>query len=52
MGDVGNPGHCPRACGACMPCKEGDRECYNENRRRAGFLVYSEADLDTEVFHS
>lgn len=47
-GDLGNPGHCALACGACTPCPKDDKDkkCYKENRRKAGFLVYS--DLDAE----
>lgn len=48
IGDYGNAGHCSRACGACTPCTEGDKQCYNENRQKSGFLVYSELELDSD----
>jgi hypothetical protein len=48
MGDIGNAGKCTRACGGCTICAAGNKACYNENRRKAGFLVYEEDDLDSD----
>jgi hypothetical protein len=48
MGDIGNAGKCTHACGGCTVCAAGDKDCYNENRRKAGFLVYEEDDLDSD----
>jgi hypothetical protein len=45
-GDLGSPGHCSLSCGSCTPCAKDDRECYNENRRKAGYLVYTDLDSD------
>lgn len=45
-GDLGNPGHCSLACGSCKPCAKDDKACYDENRRKAGFLVYKDLDSD------
>eukprot|EP01025_Chloroclados_australasicus_P035645 TRINITY_DN3629_c1_g1_i3.p1 TRINITY_DN3629_c1_g1~~TRINITY_DN3629_c1_g1_i3.p1 ORF type:complete len:365 (-),score=28.26 TRINITY_DN3629_c1_g1_i3:258-1352(-) len=30
--------HCRLSCGLCKKCEQGDRECYLENRDRAGYL--------------
>lgn len=46
VGDIGSAGHCPKSCGTCTPCDKGDRECYNSNRRKAGYLVYNDLDSD------
>lgn len=46
LGDLGSTGSCAKSCGACKPCSKNDRACFNENRRKAGYLVYT--DLDTE----
>lgn len=45
-GDLGNYGHCALSCGVCKQCAKDDRECYNENRRKAGYLVYKDLDSD------
>lgn len=49
LGDMGSPGRCVLSCGQCRRCRKGDRGCYNENRRRAGFLVYAKDDLDSDA---
>jgi hypothetical protein len=48
VGDIAGAGKCARACGGCTVCAAGDKACYNENRRKAGFLVYEEDDLDSD----
>jgi hypothetical protein len=45
VGDVGSAGRCPRSCGTCTACADGDKACYDENRRRAGYLVFDAHDL-------
>lgn len=42
--------HCPRrppprSCKECKECDAADKECYNENRRRIGYLVYNASEL-------
>jgi len=44
-GNESNPGRCRKSCGACKTCAKGDRECYMENRRQAGYLVYDPAEV-------
>ena len=34
--------NCMATCTSCMPCKEGDHECYMSNRMAAGFVVFNE----------
>jgi hypothetical protein len=46
LGDLGSPGQCALSCGACKSCKKEDRACYAENRRKAGFLVYTDLDVE------
>jgi hypothetical protein len=46
VGDIGSPGRCPKACGACTVCADSDKACYDDNRRRAGYLVYTNLDSD------
>lgn len=46
LGDLGNPGHCALSCGGCTPCAKDDKGCYDENRRKAGYLVYKDLDAD------
>lgn len=43
----GAAGHCRKSCKACIACEKGgdDKECYNANRRKAGFLVFNETEL-------
>lgn len=42
---VASPGACRLTCGACRVCDEGDRECYNENRRNIGYLVHDPTEI-------
>lgn len=46
LGDLGSTGSCAKSCGACTPCAKNDRACYNENRRKAGYLVYTDLDVE------
>ncbi|GFR49468.1 hypothetical protein Agub_g11528 [Astrephomene gubernaculifera] len=42
------PGACRKSCGACRVCEGDPRvddECYQENRRRVGFLQYNASEL-------
>lgn len=48
VGDIGGAGKCARACGSCTVCAAAEKACYNENRRKAGFLVYEEDDMDSD----
>ncbi|WIA41185.1 hypothetical protein OEZ86_004800 [Tetradesmus obliquus] len=43
-GNVEHHGHCRKACGVCSVCETDDRICYEENRRKQGYLVYTEDD--------
>jgi hypothetical protein len=43
-GDAENHAHCRNSCGVCTVCSDGDLECYEENRRKQGYLVYTEED--------
>uniref|UniRef100_A0A7S0X1H1 procollagen-proline 4-dioxygenase n=1 Tax=Chlamydomonas leiostraca TaxID=1034604 RepID=A0A7S0X1H1_9CHLO len=42
---VASPGACRLTCGECTVCAEGDRACYNENRRRIGYLVHDPKEI-------
>ncbi|KAG2495664.1 hypothetical protein HYH03_006264 [Edaphochlamys debaryana] len=44
-GVAGGAGNCRKACKACTVCAEGDTVCLGENRRRAGYLNFNEAEL-------
>lgn len=37
-------GACRRSCGACAACAKGDVTCYNQNRRRLGYLEVEESE--------
>lgn len=42
-GDGGNTlGNCRKSCKACELCTKGDKECYTNNRRQAGYLTLPE----------
>jgi prolyl 4-hydroxylase len=47
LGGASDPGMCRRSCKACVACAgPEDRACYDENRRRAGYLVLNAEELE------
>ncbi|EFJ44769.1 hypothetical protein VOLCADRAFT_64430, partial [Volvox carteri f. nagariensis] len=44
-GDANQVGSCRRTCGVCEDCELGDRDCYNRNREKQGYLVYHPEEL-------
>jgi len=42
---AGGPGMCRKSCGACQECAPNDHDCYNNNRKKIGFLVFNPAEL-------
>lgn len=38
--------NCRSSCKECQPCEETDSECYWQNRKRQGYLVFSQSELD------
>ncbi|GBF92354.1 hypothetical protein Rsub_05556 [Raphidocelis subcapitata] len=48
VGDNGSLGACRRACGVCTVCEPGDLACYNENRRKLGYLVLKDVSLESD----
>jgi hypothetical protein len=43
-GDAENHAHCRKSCDVCAVCASGDMACYEGNRRKQGYLVYTEED--------
>jgi prolyl 4-hydroxylase len=45
VGDNFGQGACRAACGTCSPCDQGDKQCRDENRRSAGYLVITPEEM-------
>jgi len=44
-GSDNGQGSCRKACGACEMCEDDDRECYNRNRDRGGYIKLDNSEF-------
>ncbi|KAG2495661.1 hypothetical protein HYH03_006261 [Edaphochlamys debaryana] len=45
IGEGGQPGQCRKVCKACRVCERDDKACLSENRKKAGFGEFDEAEF-------
>ncbi len=49
VGDSSQVGACRMSCKVCEECALHDRECYNRNRTKLGYLAYTPEELGVDL---